>query len=343
MLRRWQWVLLLSLVALVAIAAAGYWVLTRRAPLPTDDTPATPLAGLDSLPAEAGLVARIDLAAIRQQEWFLSVLEQATAEAGVEEDYKAFVASTGFDYTRDLDQLWLGLFGSGDRPFAVGIAEGRFSREKILAHARAYNGRQERFNGYEIYQVDDPIRSDAEGAGSFAFAFLADDRLAFGTDAERVRMVIETASGQRPAIGSDPGRRARLEKLGAGQQAWAVDDLSRWVPEFLRSQEDIDGLLKELAAGVFLSPDGLRLRALAHCHEPEQAQSLHDNLKLYLLMGRLLLGRNPNAMVKSLAGSLGDVAVYQEGTDVQAELTLTPEQITNLVAPPEEAAKTAPQ
>jgi hypothetical protein len=320
----------------------AYWVFLVPKPLPERATEANPLAGLDWLPAESGLVAGVNLEAFRQQEWLLQLLDQATSDAGADKDYQEFVTSTGFDYASDLDQLWLGFYGPSDKPFVVGVAEGKFSREKLTGHALRYGGQITEHREFEIYQVDDPIRSDSQQAGSFAFAFLAKNRLAFGSDTERVKLLLDTAAGESTSVGGDEARRARLEKASAGQQLWASNDLSRWTLSYLQKQKDIAALLKELGAGIAISPTGLRLQTVALCHEPEQAERLHDNLKLLLLAGRLYLRGDSNPLVQSLGKSLSDIDLYQEGPVVQAELELTQTQVTALLTPPEENLQKPP-
>ena len=339
MLRKWQWLILLGLATVLLAGGLGYWLFLAPKPLPKPEAPPTPLAGLDWLPAEAGLVARIDAAAIRQQEWFVQLLNQITAGDEVEKDYAEFVASTGFDYTRDLDQLWLGIYGSSETPSTAGVAEGRFDREKIIAHALKYGGRKEQQDEFDIYQVDDPVRPQTELQGSFAFAFLTENRIAFGSDAEQVRRVLETTKGNAKSAGSDPERRSRFEKIAAGRQAWAANDLSRWVPGYLKNQEEIASLLREIGGGIRIAPEGIRIEAFARCQEPAQAERLHDNLKLMLLAGRFMLGRNPNPLVRTMAKSLGEISLYQEESDLQAVLNLTKEEARELLLPEQEAAR----
>lgn len=336
---KWKWLIILGLITLVAAAGTAYWAFLVPKPLPERNAETKPLAGLDWLPAESGLVAGINLEAIRQQGWFLQLLDQATSDASADQDYQDFVTSTGFDYTRDLDRLWLGFYGPSDKPFVVGVAEGRFHREKLVSHVRRYDGTITQHLEFEIYQVDDPIRSDSQQAGSFAFAFLTENRLAFGSDTERVKLILDTAAGQSASVGGDEGRRARLEKASAGQQLWASNDLSRWTLAYLQKQEDIAALLKEIGAGLTISPTGLRLQTVALCHEPGQAKRLHDNLKFLLLAGRIYLGGDSNPLVQSLGKSLGEVALYQEGAVIQAELELTRTQVAALLTPPESPAR----
>ena len=102
------------------------------------------VTGLAWLPAEAGLVGGVDLAGLRQQGWLLDDLRRATGDVKEAPDYRAFVEATGFDYSRDLDHLWVGVFGTSQQPLLTGVAEGRFVRPRILDYARKQGARLDR-------------------------------------------------------------------------------------------------------------------------------------------------------------------------------------------------------
>src|SRR3990172_7144139 len=175
---------LLLLAALAAVTAVIYWAWRSR-----PEPPAAPetLAGLSWLPAESGLVAGIDLAAVRQQPWLGAQLGEVAGGQTESADYRAFVAATGFDYTRDLDRVWLGVRGSSEQPTVAGVAEGRFVRDKILAHARQQRATLLPYRGLEVYEVE----TRQEPRGRFAFAFLDDSHVAFGSDAHAAAQVVD--------------------------------------------------------------------------------------------------------------------------------------------------------
>ena len=318
---------LLLLGALAAVTAVIYWAWRSR-----PEPPAAPetLAGLSWLPAESGLVAGIDLAAVRQQPWLGAQLGEVAGGQTESADYRAFVAATGFDYTRDLDRVWLGVRGSSEQPTVAGVAEGRFVRDKILAHARQQRATLLPYRGLEVYEVE----TRQEPRGRFAFAFLDDSHVAFGSDAHAAAQVVDCWQGRAPAVGADAGRRAALERRAAGQNLWAVDELEKWQPQFLRAQADLQAVVVALSVGLRVSEQGLALEAEARCREPQQARQLHDNLRIAALAGRLALARQPDRASRAVGEALGNLTFTQEGDAVHAQVLLPPALVAALLGSP---------
>jgi len=332
----------LSLATLGAALGALYWVFTTPVPPPPPPEKAPKeLSGLESLPEVSGLVAGVDLTAIREHSWFTAL--QAESPQEEDPDYREFVDSTGFDYTRDLDRLWVGVFGPSKEPFVAGLAEGRFSREKIIAHAEKYGGELEEYRGAEIYHIDQPLRMDdpalTENVRSFAFAFLSETRLAFGTDAERVRMVLDVIAGEAPSVTSDPERRARLEASAAASQLWVADDISRWTPPRFSSAGQTLQIIREFGAGMQVGEQDITIRISLICGNSEQAESLYTNLKLALLGARFFLGSPTDPLVHALGKLLNQIELYSAGTGVEAVLNLTSAQVSELLKAAEKSAE----
>ena len=316
MSRARQW--LLVLLVLVAVAAVAYWA-ERRRPEPERIT------GLAWLPAESGLVGGADLAAVRQQAWLVEMLRGVSGEEAPE--YRAFVEATGFDYTRDLDRLWVGVYGASEQPTVVGVAEGRFARGKILSHARRQGGRVSLYGGLEIYEV----RSGPQRQNSFAFAFLDDTRVAFGSDARRAAQVVDCWQGRAPSVGSDAARRAALEQFAAGQDVWAVDELDKWQSPTRLLQDWVQTPLAQVAAGARVIPEGLAADAEARCRDPQQAGRLYVNLRSAALAGRLTLARHSDKNLRAVGEALGNVDFSQEGDALRARVLLPPELVATLL------------
>lgn len=309
--------ILLVLVALAAVGGAAYYARrTRPQPRPTPQ----PLEGLAWVPAEAGLVGGAELGALREQGWLVGLLREVSGQETETPEYKAFVEATGFDYARDLDRLWVGAYGASDRPTVVGVAEGRFDREKILAHARRQGGTLSTYGEVEIYAV----RSGPDRSGRFAFAFLDPAHVAFGSDARSAARVVDCWRGRAPGVGSDPARRAEVERLAAGQDLWVVDELEKWQPTILRAMANLQGMVAQAAVGARVSGEGLLVEAEARCHEPGQAARLYDNLRIVALMGRLALGRQPDKASQAMGEALGRLSFTHEGDSLRARVLLPP-------------------
>lgn len=317
----------------LALAAVLLYLLTYSEAPPTEPQPQR-LPGLAWLPAEAGLVAGVDLVGLRQQTWLVELVGRATHQVQQEAEYQAFIEASGFDYARDLDSLWLGVFGPGEQPLITGVAEGRFARAKILNYARQQGAAANMHRGIEIYRVRTQAPVSDRPERIFAFAFLDDTRLAFGSDREQVATVIDCWLGKTPAVGSDASRRAELERLAAGQQAWAVDELAKWELPIFGEQGFLQGLrtaVVQVASGIRVSEQGLAVWAAAQCRDPGQAQRLRDNLNIMLGLARLVLLRQADEGAQGLGKALERLELSQHGDTLEARATLAPETLAQLL------------
>lgn len=318
-------------IALGMIAVVLYLAYDTR-PRPLASTPT--LAGLSWLPAEAGLVAGVDLAELRQQVWLLELLRRASGEVAAAADYKAFVEATGFDYTRDLDRVWLAIFDDGQQSVLAGVAEGRFARDRILAYASQQGAALQTHQGVEIFQVKTQPAGPGRPERHLAFAFLDESHLAMASDSARAVMVVDCWLLKAPSVGSDKRRRAELEQLAAGKQAWLVDDLGRWEPPGLAQPEtesNLKALIAQMALGLEVSEQGVVLAGEARCREPGQAERLHDNLTVLLLAGRMALARQENPSAQALGQALDNLTFTQQGDTLQARVLLPPEALAALL------------
>jgi hypothetical protein len=114
-------------VAAGLLAALALWWYWGRGP--------SAQALVSKLPDRPGATLSIDVTALRAA----GLMERIAApEAAQEQDYRDFVAATGFDYTRDLDRLAARFSAGGELWIA---ASGRFEPAKLAAYAAARGGR----------------------------------------------------------------------------------------------------------------------------------------------------------------------------------------------------------
>lgn len=299
---RGVWIALgLVVVALVGLA---YWLSqpAREGPAPASEL------GLGWLPGEAVLVASVHASELRQQSWLIAVVAQA-APVAPEADYREFVAATGFDYARDLDRLWLGIVPAGSGTELVGIAQGRFAQERIVAYARQQGARRVSLGGVAAY-----VRERTQPRERFAFAFLDEDHLAFAETIVGVKKILACVRRAAPSVTSAAGRRAHLERFGAGLQVWVVGaDPERWLPPGRERWREIAAQLAGVAVGVRVTAEGIELVAEGETHEPAQAERMKLVLETYGLVGQVVLGRRTDPASGALREALSAARVEQEG------------------------------
>lgn len=122
-----KWIALAAAAAIGLAAALVLWLYLDSRPS------ATQLAA--ALPDRSGATLFIDARMIRAA----GLMKHFSApEARQEQDYRDFVAATGFDYTRDLDRV-AARFAEGGEVWIA--ASGRFDHGKIAAYAKSKGGR----------------------------------------------------------------------------------------------------------------------------------------------------------------------------------------------------------
>lgn len=116
--------------AVVAVLAAAAYFVWRHGPWRAADARAM----LAELPAGDGLTVFADTRALRQS----GILQRLAGEAGAESDeYRGFVAATGFEYRRDLDAF---ILRSEDGRRWI-VAEARLDYGKLRRYFLAQGGR----------------------------------------------------------------------------------------------------------------------------------------------------------------------------------------------------------
>ncbi len=337
-------IVLIVLLPLVAVAAgAGYWFYQDRV---QSSGGAMPLSGLAAVPADAGMVGGIDLGALREQQWLMDSLRQASGEVQEAADYRAFVEGTGFDYTRDLTRVWFGATGTSQQPTLIVLAEGSFVRDRIVAYAQKQGATVSRYQDLEVYQVRTPPPAPGQPERRAAFTFVDEDHLllSFGPEPQLIERAIDSWQQRSPAITSDATRRAELERLAIGQQAWGVADMEKWkaaVPAGQKAPVDpgLAELVSNVAFGVNATAEGLRLSAEARCYQAADAERLHSNLLILSQLGRMAFSRDKNEQSQALAETLGNLDLSRTENTVQARVLITRPALVTFLRPP---AKTPP-
>ena len=162
-----------------------------------------PPAILAELPADAPVLAYIDVAALRklQDSPLFAILGLAGADPAEEKEYAAFVKDTGFDYTRDLNAVAISIWPENSAPVSkntaanrvYAVAEGRFDQQKIKAYALR--------TGKVVMAGTTPIY-DVPGDSDVSIRFLGPGRIAIssGMDLASVAGLNKNSSALAPGI-----------------------------------------------------------------------------------------------------------------------------------------------
>jgi len=325
----------MAAVALMCIsAAAAAFYFSRSKPSQRSAMAGIAPDILNQLPADAPGVAYIDVAALRklQNSPLAAFLGIANSNPAEDRDYREFVRSTGFDYTRDLYRVavafWPAAFlARSSSPAAKEIivaAEGRFDEQKIDAYA-LHNGKMETRGAQSIYEIPGPPPT--------SFEFLSPTR-------------IRLASGNGAATllgGSDPDARDRVVEDSvirvAGAPVFAVartDNLPPSVYENFRSYPELGQMARNIQRVTLAGQPAGDLFFLVlegECDSTQNATEISTLLESLRMLGSMsLLDPKTRAQMTPqeaslFASVLKEVKITHEDRFVRLMLDVTPEML----------------
>jgi hypothetical protein len=229
--------LIVLAVLLIGIGAASWWYVKARAA--TGEFPPEMLA---LLPGDSAVVVYADMAALRGEPLVQRLAAMAPAvQPGT--DYSQFLATTGFQYERDLDRVIVGSSSAttAQTPPAhfVAIADGRFDQKKMEAYALR-NGKPEQQNGHTIFTI-----SGATPAQTSSFTFLSSSRIAITRSGD-----MSSVLAGHPATPPDAALQEQISRV-SGSPVFLVARAQSIIPAAGR------------ATGISASLNGLRWVNLA--------------------------------------------------------------------------------
>lgn len=298
---------LLVLAVLALLAAAAFLLFRARSGNPLDAREAL----LNRLPEEATSIVYIDLQELRASPFLTQLLSLAPSPEA-DEDYKKFVAATGFQYERDLDRVAISFGGTAQSPHTVMVAQGRFDKAKVEAYNKQ-SGALKTASGRTIYSI--PLRQSSR---SVYFTFLQNDEVALCSDAN---CFFEAP----PRTDSTSDRAEHLLRL-AGTPAFLLlrqdspllSSLSQSAPGGFRSPQ-LANLLGQLQwLSISAKPDGPSLRVVVDGESSSElvTRQLGDMVSGLLLLAEAGLN-DPKSRQKLDARTLEAYRQVLQSADVQ--------------------------
>jgi hypothetical protein len=322
----------MALAVLLCVAVAGGTVLFYRwhRPFQSATTGEAPEI-LTELPSDAPVIAYIDVAALRrlQDSPLAALLGLAGQNPPEDRDYQNFVRDTGFDYTRDLDQVAVafwpsisskGSFEAADNT-ALAIARGRFDENRIKSYALR-TGRTVTVGKRSLYVVP--------GHPSVALEFRSPERIALASGSDPSELL----SGPTPAVTAGVTQE-RVDRV-AGAPIFAVARTDNFpaslyqglggAPQFQALARGVQDLM---LAG---QPDGdlIHLTLDAECDSVARAAELATVVDGLRLFGSLALAdpKTRHQMTKQqvafLAALLSQAKLTHQDRWVRLALDVTP-------------------
>ena len=332
--------IIIACTAVVVIAAAGYFALHRK-PAPGDSMPGVAPTMLSSLPPQAPYVIYADLASLRNSA-FLNRLVALAPTPSEDPEYAEFVRSTGFDYSRDLDRVAIAIFPGSSIPTVVTFAEGRFDQQKIIAYALR-TGKAEEQNGITKYVLPSSV-----SGGEITVQFMTVNRI----------KLISRPRGNSEVKVLEPSTAAaemteRINRV-AGSPVFGVIRMDAVPKDAKIGTFGVDTITNSLQGVSWLTvaaaPQGQSLRVVleGECESSLAATKLNLGIESLRILARAYLSA-PSTR-KQFTPQGGDALIQlvkqadisAESNRVQLAVSLTPEILDGLAAPPPSTPQHSP-
>ena len=316
---------LIAVAVMVCIAGVACVVYFHHARQPLPALPGSskaPAPGiLDELPPDAPAIAYIDVAALRKlQNSPLAGLLGLTGTAPgqtTDRDYAQFVRSTGFDYTRDLDQAAIAFWPSdlspganaqGDNP-SLAFADGRFDERKIINYALRVGGRKETAGARTRYIVP--------GRPAVAFEFLSPTRIAIASG-KRAEHLLDLPSRTTP----DSAMQTRIKRV-AGAPIFGVARTDQLPASFyadFKNSPQLERMVRSIQSlSLSGQPEGedIHLALDAECDSMTDAIEISTLLDGFRLVGSMSLS---DPKLRQQANMTPQQAVFLEALVKRAKI-----------------------
>jgi hypothetical protein len=278
------------------------------------------------VPADATSVVFVDLDQLRNSP-FLATLYLWAPHTAEESDYTQFVADTGFNYERDLAQVFITVSNHGGSSNTLVLAEGKFDRKKIEPYLSRSSPPTQQGN-LKVFRIPAWIRDKP-----IFFSFLSDRRIAIA-DSEDLGALLAAAKNE--SVHAD--WQARFDRL-AGSPLFVIVRQDPTVHAVFASQSPQLAALIDQLPWITLAgkPNGNLLQVVIEGESPSDAASsqLRDFLQGVQLLAqnglndpKLRQQMNPeerNAYVELLKGTQIDKIGRGESKSVRIVLPITPQ------------------
>jgi len=322
------------MICLAAAAGAGLYVYYRGHGIGSETAQGRTPNILSELPTDAPVVAYIDVVALRklQTSPLAAILGLAGASPAEDKEYAKFVSETGFDYSRDLNEVAIAIWPSGlespskstDENRVLAIAAGRFDQQKIKAYALR-TGKIVTRGNHSIYSVP--------GNPAVAFQFVSTSQIAIASGPDAIN------SADVPSSQKDPSSmQARVERV-AGAPIFAVARTNNLPNSYYLSFHNLPELerLARSVQNLTLAgqPDGNQIQATLNgqCDSTQNAFELAALLDGARILGSMALSdpktrrRMTPEQAIFLNALVSEAKVSHQDSWVRLKFAITPEML----------------
>jgi hypothetical protein len=248
-----------------------------------------PMPGVGlALPADTRMVTGIDVPRLVRSPLYQRFFSGASRPQAFTE----LQARTGLRAERDVEHVLLSSQGQEGRAGAVALVSGTFDRQRVVRSVEGQRGVGSRTHEGRALYVFHP-----EGAPSTALAFLEDDVLALGTEAEVEKAVTAYARGTGGLRGNAE-LLALVQSIKPGVTVWSAGDktLLGRLPSSLPAGGGLPAMTLPGLKSVVFSGDvepAVAFEAVVQTEDAKSAQQIAGLAGMMIAMARMQGGQRP--------------------------------------------------
>lgn len=264
---------------------------------------------------DAKILAGVNVDQAKSSPFGQFVITQVEAQ---DPNFQVFVAETGFDPTKDLDELLVAANGAGKTASHLTLARGTFNADSIDAAAYAAGATSEVYNGVTI------VENSKHGNG---FAFLSGTLAVAGDIAS-----VEAAIGRQSAPSTLPASLLVLvNQLSTTEDAWGISEVP---PPAIKPPANVPNLptippstfqnIQQASGGIKFGAQVV-LNAQLLANTAPNATALATVLEFLINLGEMQLQQNAQALT-----ALKSVAIAASGNTVTISASIPEAQVEAL-------------
>jgi hypothetical protein len=253
-------------------------------------------------------------------------------------DFQSFVTTTGFDPTRDVDEVLIASPAAGaGRKNGVALVRGRFNTASILTTAKEKGATVEDYQGIALLS---PPKSQTPQSGVVAFL---SGTIAVCGDMDNVKAVI---ARRGVATTLDASLQRKAEELSAAHHAWMVSvipvaEMAGRVPD-----ANVSGAMKgnafqaieQVSGGVDFA-DNVKVSAEAVTRSEKDATALADVVRFLASFAQM---NQQGAQAPGLAAALESLDLKTDGNVARLSFRVPQDQIERLMQSHQHPARLRP-
>ncbi|MFQ5706584.1 MAG: hypothetical protein ACE5HO_03995 [bacterium] len=285
--------------------------------------PASKISGLALMPVHTNIVFYTNFENLKQTPFGNELRAKFEDHVNLEEDdadYRDFVEKTGFDWNRNMQEMWISTIAVQEGKSQGGaIVQAKFNKDRILDYLRTehrHKFEKDSYKGFDIYVSNDHDEN--------ALAFLNSETVAVGKQ-QWLEMVLDQKKSSRKNVLNNAEMTELVNRVPENSQIWGVFNLEKitdeWAEHIRKSGSHFKGSksLENIESLIFYSQVGQKANTTVEGNfsTNEQAQLLADMLNGFKAMAKLAVMDDREAI-----DMLNEIKINVEGERLKINANL---------------------